>query len=132
MSRVAIATGLALFAGLLLGGQVALAYTAFFASFAIFAFTSRLSVARQILIATALGIAFGLVDGSGVERAQVVGRLFIAMLKMMIAPMILLAIINGISSMGTARDVGRIGARTIWRPSACSSRSTASSTPSAP
>ena len=42
-----------------------------------------------------------------------VGKLFIALLKMMIAPMIALAIIHGLARMSGSREVGRMGAYTV-------------------
>jgi Na+/H+-dicarboxylate symporter len=43
-----------------------------------------------------------------------VGKIFIALLKMLVAPMILLSITSGIAGMANARDFGRIGTRTLW------------------
>ena len=108
-----VGAGAVLFAGLLYAGYPALAYTAFFAAFALFCLSTRLSLSVQILIGVVLGAIFGLFEELQVEHTLVVGRLFIAALKMMIAPMIALAIIQGIAGMSAARDIGRIGTRTV-------------------
>ena len=42
-----------------------------------------------------------------------VGKLFIGLLKMLIAPLILLTIVHGVASMGEARQIGRLGSRTV-------------------
>ncbi len=110
---IAVATGIAV-SFLLFGlGQLELGYTVFILSFTGFCLTTPLSLNAQIGIGAALAIGFGLVPGSGVESVHVVGRIFIAMLKMLIAPMILLSIACGIARMGGARELGRMGARTI-------------------
>ncbi len=110
---IAVATGIAV-SFLLFGlGQLELGYTVFILSFTGFCLTTPLSLNAQIGIGSALAIGFGLVPGSGVESVHVVGRIFIAMLKMLIAPMILLSIACGIAQMGGARELGRMGARTI-------------------
>jgi Na+/H+-dicarboxylate symporter len=107
-----ILVGLALFAVLLPVGFTALAYTAFLSAFALLCFGTRLSLNWQILIGAVLGVGFGAWEASQVVRIQVVGSAFIAALKMLIAPMILLSITSGILGMRQARDLGSIGART--------------------
>jgi len=74
---------------------------------------SPISANLQIGIASVAAVALGLWEGSEIERIQVVGRLFIALLKMLIAPMILLSIVYGIAGMSRARDFGSIGTRTV-------------------
>lgn len=112
-SLLGIALGGVLFVALLLAGRTALAYTAFLAAFLLFCLTTRLSLNWQILLGGTLGVVFGLFPESQVASVQVVGKLFIAMLKMLIAPMILLAIAHAIGQMTAARDLGRLGARTV-------------------
>ena len=102
-----------LFLALQGAGQTTLAYTALFAGFGAFCFSTTLSLNAQILIGVLLGIGLGLVPESGIESARIVGRVFIALLKMMIAPMIVLAISHAIGSMANARDVGRMGGRAL-------------------
>jgi len=108
-----IAIGVALFGALLSQGHVALAYTALLGALAVLCFGTALSLNGQIVVALAGGIALGLWDGSHVAEVRIVGKLFIAMLKMLIAPMILLSIVSGIAGMGRAGELGRLGARTV-------------------
>jgi Na+/H+-dicarboxylate symporter len=110
---VAAAAGIVLFGALFAAGRPALAYAVLIASFTLFCLTTSLSLNWQILLGAALGAVFGLVPGSLVESTQIVGKLFIAMLKMLIAPMILFSIAFGIAGMGDVRQLGRIGARTV-------------------
>ncbi len=116
--RLSIAAGLALTAVLIFLGELNSAYLAFTATFAIFCLSARISLNWQIAIGTGLGVALGLIvfNRELLEVGTVmkpVGRVFIFMLKMLIAPMILLSISHGIASMGSARELGRIGARTL-------------------
>jgi hypothetical protein len=67
----------------------------------------------QILIGTLLGVAFGLWLGDAADAMKNVGKLFIGLLKMLIAPLILLTIVHGVSTMGEARQIGRLGSRTV-------------------
>lgn len=108
-----IAIGVAGFALLLWADQTGLAYTALIGSLALLCFGTGLSLNQQIGIALVAGVGLGIWPDSHVEDVRVVGRLFIAMLKMLIAPMILLSIVSGIAGMGRARDLGTLGARTI-------------------
>jgi Na+/H+-dicarboxylate symporter len=101
------------FALLFIADQPALAYTALIVGLLGLSLASNVSVNWQILIAAGLGAAFGAAPGSGVELVGVVGRVFIALLKMLIAPMILVSITFGIAGMGGAAQLGRIGSRTL-------------------
>ena len=109
---LAALAGAAGFALLLGTGQPVLAYTALVAGLLALSLTSRLPLNWQILIAVVLGAGFGALESS-VELIGVVGRVFIAMLKMLIAPMILVAIAYGIAGMGDIRRLGSLGARTL-------------------
>jgi Na+/H+-dicarboxylate symporter len=114
-----IAAALAASAAALAAGRSALAWTLFALAFLIFGLSSRLSLNWQILVGTLLGIAFGRAVASGwlspdaSDAMKNVGKLFIGLLKMLIAPMILLSIAHGVANMEGARELGRLGSRTI-------------------
>jgi Na+/H+-dicarboxylate symporter len=73
----------------------------------------------QILIALTLGTITGmLARGLGfeafiVEKVAVAGDLFIRGLKMVIVPLIVSSIISGVTSIGSAQNLGRMGAKTF-------------------
>ena len=94
-------------------GWTASAYLCLLTSLGLLCFWTKLSLNWQILICALLGVAFGAWEGSQISSIREVGRLFIAALKMLIAPMIFLSITSGISGMHEARDLGAIGRRTI-------------------
>jgi Na+/H+-dicarboxylate symporter len=107
------AIGCALFAALLGAGSPRLAYAALIGGLLLISLSVRLALHVQIALAVGLGALFGAVPESAVEVARPAGRLFIAMLKMLIAPMILLSITAGVARMGDARKLGTLGARTV-------------------
>jgi Na+/H+-dicarboxylate symporter len=109
----AIGAGFVVALLLIAGGYPRLGYTLFIATLTAFCLTTSLSLNTQIGVGAGLAILFGVIPGSGVETTHVAGRLFIAMLKMLIAPMILLAISAGIAQMGEARALGRLGIRVV-------------------
>ena len=67
----------------------------------------------QVLIAIAAGIALGYFDPDLGKQMRPLGDGFIALIKMMIAPVIFCTIVHGISSMGDLRKVGRVGVKTL-------------------
>ena len=115
LSRIGLAAGGAAFAFavLLLLGFAGPAYAFGLAAMLLVVFGTKLSANLQIAGASVIGIALGTWPGGEIEQIQIVGRLFIALLKMLIAPMILLSIAHGIAGMSQARDFGRIGSRTL-------------------
>jgi Na+/H+-dicarboxylate symporter len=108
-----VAAGLGGFAAALAAGHVELAWSCFALGLLAFCLTTRLSLHWQILIGTLLGVVFGLLLGEAADAMKNVGKLFIGLLKMLIAPLILLTIAHGVSSMGEARQIGRLGSRTV-------------------
>ena len=111
--RLAVAGTALAFSVLLLLGFPTPAYAFGVAAMLLVIFGTSLSPNVQIAAAGAIGIALGTWPGAEIERIQELGRLFIALLKMLIAPMILLSIAHGIAGMSRARDFGRIGTRTL-------------------
>jgi len=68
----------------------------------------------QVLIAIAVGIALGqFFPKIGVEMKPL-GDGFIALIRMMIAPVIFCTVVHGIASMGDLGKVGRIGLKTLF------------------
>ncbi len=110
----ALAFGFALiFALALAAGLGGLAYACLLGAMTAVAVRNRVSANLQIAVASIAAVALGVWDGSEIERVEVVGQLFIALLKMLIAPMILLSIVYGIAGMSRARDFGSIGTHTL-------------------
>jgi aerobic C4-dicarboxylate transport protein len=68
----------------------------------------------QVLIAIALGVAVGHYDPQLGIALKPLGDGFIALIKMMIAPVIFCTIVHGIASMGDLGKVGRVGLKTLF------------------
>ncbi|MBE9467603.1 MAG: dicarboxylate/amino acid:cation symporter [Bacteroidetes bacterium] len=73
----------------------------------------KLKLHWQILIALLLAIAFALIFPEYVVYVSWMGDLFIRGLKMVIIPLILSSIISGITNIGSAKNLGRIGLKTL-------------------
>ncbi|MBN1198748.1 MAG: dicarboxylate/amino acid:cation symporter [Bacteroidales bacterium] len=67
----------------------------------------------QILLALLLGILYGSFLGDYSEYVDWMGDLFLRALKMIIIPLILSSIISGVTGIGTAENLGRLGLKTI-------------------
>ena len=67
----------------------------------------------QVLIAIALGVLLGYVAPDTAKSMKWLGDAFIALIKMMIAPVIFCTIVHGISSMGDLKKVGRVGLKAL-------------------
>src|SRR3954463_9536301 len=67
----------------------------------------------QVLIAIALGILIGNFFPDLGKELKPLGDGFIALIKMMIAPVIFCTVVHGISSMGDLKRVGRVGLKSL-------------------
>ena len=67
----------------------------------------------QVLVAIVLGILVGAFFPDTAARLKPIGDVFISMIKMVIAPVIFLTIVLGISSMGNLKKVGRVGGKAL-------------------
>src|SRR5579871_4932723 len=67
----------------------------------------------QVLIAIAVGIAVGHFFPRTGAALKPLGDGFIALIRMMIAPVIFCTVVHGIGSMGDLKKVGRIGLKTL-------------------
>jgi aerobic C4-dicarboxylate transport protein len=67
----------------------------------------------QVLIAIAVGILIGHFAPATGVALKPLGDAFIALIRMMIAPVIFCTVVHGIASMGDLRKVGRVGLKTL-------------------
>lgn len=82
-----------------------------------------MSLTKRILIAMVLGIVTGLaLNLLNVEVLHtylsnglfyVVGKIFISALKMLVVPLVLVSLTNGVTSLGDIKALGRIGLKTV-------------------
>src|SRR5258705_1148269 len=68
----------------------------------------------QVLIAIAIGIAIGHFYPDLGKQLKPLGDGFIALIKMMIAPVIFCTVVHGIASMSDLKKVGRVGVKTLF------------------
>jgi len=115
---VGIALLLAAAVAALAASRSELAFSLFAAAFLWFCLASRVSLNWQILLGTVTGIALGraisaqLLPPETADAMKAVGKIFIALLKMLIAPLIFLSISHAVGGMQGARELGRLGTRT--------------------
>jgi Na+/H+-dicarboxylate symporter len=67
----------------------------------------------QILIALIIAVIYGLTFPDQAGYVTWMGELFLRALKMLIVPLILTSIISGVTNMGDAQNLGRLGLKTI-------------------
>lgn len=67
----------------------------------------------RVLIAITLGILTGYFFPATAAKLKPLGDLFISLIKMVIAPIIFLTIVLGISNMGDLKKVGRVGGKAL-------------------
>src|SRR5690349_11254358 len=67
----------------------------------------------QVLIAIVLGVAVGFWFPQTGVALKPLGDGFIALIKMMIAPVIFCTVVHGIGSMSDLKKVGRVGVKTL-------------------
>src|SRR5215470_939506 len=67
----------------------------------------------QVLIAIAAGVVLGHFFPDAGKAMKPLGDAFIALIRMMIAPLIFCTVVHGIASMSDLKKVGRIGVKTL-------------------
>ncbi len=68
----------------------------------------------QVFIAMAAGLTLGFgIGGPAVGAVGWMGTLFLRALRMVIVPLVLVALSSGVASIGTGRELGRIGLKTV-------------------
>ena len=80
----------------------------------------RLTLTTQILLGLLLGVLLGAVihygldaNGEVIAWVRVLSRVFLKLIKMIIAPLIFATLVVGIAGAGHLKDVGRIGVKSI-------------------
>ncbi len=76
-------------------------------------FMKKIQLHWQILIALILAILFGIYFKDYIGYVSWMGEVFLRALKMIIVPLILSSIISGITNLGNADNIGRLGLKTI-------------------
>jgi len=73
----------------------------------------RLALHWQIIIALVIGVLFGIFLKGLVPWVDWMGDIFLRALKMVVIPLILFSITNGVASIGTGKNLGSIGLKTM-------------------
>jgi proton glutamate symport protein len=73
----------------------------------------RISLTHWILIGMALGVVIGVLFPDFAVALRPYGRMFITMIKAIIAPLVFSTLVVGIAGAGTMKTVGRIGLKSI-------------------
>lgn len=68
---------------------------------------------QQVLLGLLLGIIAGLAMGEEAARFKVLGTVFINLIKMVVAPLIFLALVSGMTSMGNSTAFKRVGIKGV-------------------
>jgi len=68
----------------------------------------------QVLIAIVLGVILGAVAPETAKSLKWLGDAFVALIRMMIAPVIFCTIVHGIASMGNLGKAGRVGIKALF------------------
>lgn len=76
-------------------------------------FLFKLKLHWQILIALVVAVLFGYYGGENVKYVAWMGDMFLRLLKMIIIPLIFSSIVSGVTSMGSGKNLGRLGIKTL-------------------
>lgn len=69
---------------------------------------------NRVLIAMVIGVLVGLIGGeAAADRVGWMGTLFVRMLKMVIVPLVYISVTSGVASLGTGKELGVLGAKTL-------------------
>lgn len=71
----------------------------------------KIGLATQVFIAMLLGAAFGLIIGEPMTKVGFIGDIWLNLIRMIVIPMVIFTIINGITSQKDTKSLGRISFR---------------------
>lgn len=72
---------------------------------------NKIALWKQILVAIVIGAAFGIFCPGGVPYIKFLGDIFMRLLKMLIAPLVLLTLVSGVCKMGDVKQLRTVGVR---------------------
>lgn len=67
----------------------------------------------QVVVAMALGIAFGFIAPETAASLKILGDIFLKLIKTAVAPLVFFTVVHGIASAGDVRRVGKVGLRAL-------------------
>lgn len=73
----------------------------------------KIALHWQILIALILAVLYGIYFSEHIYLVEWMGEVFLRALKMIIIPLVLSSIISGVTNIGNAESLGRLGFKTI-------------------
>ncbi len=73
----------------------------------------RIKLHWQILITLVLGVLYGIYLKEYTDYVTWMGDIFLRALRMIIIPLVFSSIVNGIANIGNARNIGRLGLKTM-------------------
>jgi len=68
---------------------------------------------QQVVLCMILGVIAGFAMGEDAARFKILGTLFINLIKMVVVPLIFLALVSGITSMGDSANFKRVGIKGV-------------------
>ena len=71
----------------------------------------KLKLWQKVIIGMVLGILFGIFGGEYAQDLKPFGDVFLNMIKMVVVPLILFSILNGVTNVSDASTFGRLGTR---------------------
>ncbi|MED5526392.1 MAG: dicarboxylate/amino acid:cation symporter [Pseudomonadota bacterium] len=78
-----------------------------------FALWNRIPLWQKVLAGFALGVLAGVVLGEKADHLKPLGDAFIRLIKMLVVPLVLFAIISSVTAMGGGDNLKRLGLKTI-------------------
>lgn len=74
---------------------------------------TKMALWKRVLIGLALGLAFGVIAPKAVPYVAFMGELFVRAIRMLVAPIVLVTIAAGITTLANPKELGSIGVRAI-------------------
>lgn len=73
----------------------------------------KLSLWQQVLLALTLGVLAGVWLGPTAVMLKPLGTLFLNAIKMLVAPLVFFALVQGITALGSGQQLGRLAVKTV-------------------